>query len=53
MKMGSLKIGDTVPLFSLPDQDGNMFDIGIVVGKKKLVILFYPKEGSIFCTRRA
>lgn len=51
--MRSLKIGDTIPPFSLPDQDGNMFDIGSIVGKKKLVIFFYPKDGSLFCTREA
>ncbi|MDM7918106.1 MAG: peroxiredoxin [Methanosarcina sp.] len=53
MKTGSLKIGDFVPIFSLPDQDGNMFDMGTLVGKKKLVIFFYPKDGSLFCTREA
>ncbi|MCU0457350.1 MAG: peroxiredoxin, partial [Bacteroidales bacterium] len=48
-----IKVGDPVPLFTLPDQDGNMFDIGTIVGKKKLVIFFYPKDGSLLCTREA
>jgi peroxiredoxin Q/BCP len=51
--MRSLKIGDNIPPFCLPDQDGNMFDIGSVVGRKKLVIFFYPKDGSLFCTKEA
>lgn len=51
--MRSLKIGDNIPPFCLPDQNGNMFDIGSVVGRKKLVIFFYPKDGSLLCTREA
>lgn len=42
-----------IPIFSLPDQDGNIFDITSVLGKKKLVIFFYPKDGSLTCTREA
>ena len=42
-----------IPHFSLPDQDGKMFDINSVLGKKKLVIFFYPQDGSLNCTREA
>lgn len=42
-----------VPEFSLPDQDGKIFDIKSVLGKKKLVIFFYPQDGSLNCTREA
>lgn len=51
--MQPIKIGDTIPQFSLPDQDGKIFDIGSVLGKKKLVIFFYPQDGSLNCTREA
>jgi len=51
--MKPLQIGDKVPCFSLPDQNGNMFNIMNYVGKKKLVIFFYPKDGSHGCTRQA
>lgn len=51
--MNSIKVGDMIPIFSLPDQDGNIFDITSVLGKKKLVIFFYPKDGSLTCTREA
>lgn len=51
--MKPIKIGDTIPQFSLPDQDGNLFDINTFLGKKKLVIFFYPKDGSLNCTREA
>jgi len=51
--MNSLKVGDMIPRFSLPDQDGKMFDITTYLGKKKLVIFFYPQDGSLNCTREA
>jgi peroxiredoxin Q/BCP len=51
--MKSIKTGDLIPPFSLPDQDGNLFDISIYLGKKKLVIFFYPQDGSLNCTKEA
>lgn len=51
--MKSLTIGDMIPEFTLPDQDGNLFDIKSVIGNKKLVIFFYPQDGSLNCTREA
>jgi peroxiredoxin Q/BCP len=51
--MKSIKVGDMIPQFSLPDQDGKMFDINSVLGKKKLVLFFYPQDGSLNCTREA
>lgn len=48
-----LKTGDSVPQFSLPDQDGNIFNIKNYLGSKKLVIFFYPQDGSLSCTREA
>ena len=47
------KIGDYIPDFSLKDQDGNLVKISNYVGKKKLVIFFYPQDGSLNCTREA
>lgn len=51
--MKRLRIGDMVPDFSLYDQDGNIFDITKYKGRKKLVIFFYPQDGSLNCTREA
>jgi len=51
--MEPVKIGDMVPQFSLPDQNGKIFDISSLIGKKKLVIFFYPKDGSLSCTKEA
>lgn len=45
--------GNQVPQFSLPDQNGNSFSISSVIGKKNLVIYFYPEDDSPGCTREA
>jgi len=49
----SIKCGEKIPGFSLPDQNGELFDVEKYLGKKKLVIFFYPKDGSLTCTRQA
>jgi peroxiredoxin Q/BCP len=51
--MNEIKIGSSIPTFSLPDQNGNLFDINSVLGKKNLVIYFYPKDDSPGCTKEA
>jgi peroxiredoxin Q/BCP len=51
--MKKIQIGDMIPAFSLKDQDGNDFDISSFLGRKKLVIFFYPQDGSLNCTREA
>ena len=51
--MNSLKVGDMIPDFSLPDQHGNIFHLRDVLGSKMLVIFFYPRDGSLNCTREA
>jgi thioredoxin-dependent peroxiredoxin len=51
--MNAIKIGSSIPAFTLPDQNGKMFDINSVIGKKNLVIYFYPKDDSPGCTKEA
>lgn len=51
--MNELSIGSTIPSFTLPDQNGNLFDINSVLGSKNLVIYFYPKDDSPGCTAQA
>jgi peroxiredoxin Q/BCP len=51
--MNKIQIGDTIPTFILKDEKGNDFDISTLVGSKKLVIFFYPQDGSLNCTREA
>ncbi len=51
--MSEIKTGSTIPEFSLLDQNGKMFDINSVLGKKNLVIYFYPKDDTPGCTAQA
>ena len=51
--MGKIQIGDIIPHFSLPDQEGTVIDLNTIIGRKKLVIFFYPEDGSLNCTREA
>jgi peroxiredoxin Q/BCP len=51
--MNRIKIGDIIPSFALKDQEGNDFDISSLLGRKKLVIFFYPQDGSLNCTKEA
>ena len=46
-------VGSTVPSFSLKDQNGTDFKIESVLGKKNLVIYFYPKDDTPGCTKEA
>lgn len=51
--VNKIKVGSHVPAFKLPDQDGKIFDIKSVLGKKNLVIYFYPKDETSGCTTEA
>ncbi|MCB9195109.1 MAG: peroxiredoxin [Flavobacteriales bacterium] len=48
-----LKIGDHCPNFKGLDQFGNQFDATELIGKKRLVIYFYPKNETSVCTAQA
>lgn len=49
----TLTVGDTIPSFRLPDQDGKLFNSTDHLGKSDLVIFFYPKDESMVCTKEA
>jgi len=49
----TLMVGDNAPSFILTDQDGKTFNIRDHIGKKVLVIYFYPKDESMVCTKEA
>jgi peroxiredoxin Q/BCP len=51
--LNTLSIGSQIPKFELLDQNGNLFDINSVIGKKNLVIYFYPKDDTPGCTIEA
>ncbi len=46
-----LELGDQVPQFNLPDQDGKNFSMKDSIGTKVLIIFFYPKGENILCTK--
>lgn len=48
--MATIKVGDRVPDFSLPSQTGTTVNISDLIGKKSLVIYFYPKDDTPGCT---
>ena len=48
-----IQIGDKCPDFQLPDANGKMIQISEFIGKKKLVIYFYPKDDTPGCTKEA
>ena len=49
----SLKIGDIVPNFTAKDSHGEVFESKSFLGRKPLVIYFYPKDNTPGCTTEA
>ena len=49
----SLKIGDIVPNFTAKDSHGEVFESRNILGRKPLVIYFYPKDNTPGCTTEA
>ena len=45
--------GSKVPAFELKNQYGELFSLDSVMGKKNLVIYFYPKDDTPGCTKEA
>ncbi|MCL2525190.1 MAG: peroxiredoxin [Betaproteobacteria bacterium] len=48
-----LNAGETAPSFALPDADMETVDLAAHLGKKCIVLFFYPKDGTPCCTREA
>lgn len=48
-----LKVGDTVPSFSLKDQNGEPFFSSKLIGNQSIIIYFYPKDETSVCTAQA
>lgn len=48
-----LKEGDRIPDFTAKDTNGNDFNSQNLIGKKPLVIYFYPKDNTPGCTAQA
>ncbi|MGA2242641.1 MAG: peroxiredoxin [Verrucomicrobiota bacterium] len=47
------KAGDTAPLFTGQDQDGKMLKLDSLIGKKIVLLYFYPKDNTSGCTKEA
>lgn len=43
VQTSTLKVGDTAPDFTLPDQDGKPVQLSSFKGKQKVVLAFYIK----------
>jgi peroxiredoxin Q/BCP len=48
-----LQAGQPAPSFTLPDADMEMFDIASLRNKRHVVVFFYPKDGTPYCTQEA
>jgi peroxiredoxin Q/BCP len=53
MKRSSIKAGDRLPEFELPDQDGRTVRSADIIGKGPVVIYFYPHDDTPGCTKEA
>jgi peroxiredoxin Q/BCP len=51
--MAALQKGDKIPHFKAKDTNGNDFDSAALLGKKPLVVYFYPKDNTPGCTAQA
>ena len=51
--VAALAVGDKAPLFQAPLGDGGTFDMADHLGKKAIVIFFYPKDDTPLCTQEA
>ena len=47
------KVGDTAPLIEGKNQDGKAWKLADVVGKKVVLLYFYPKDDTPGCTKEA
>jgi peroxiredoxin Q/BCP len=47
------KAGDTAPLFTGQDQDGQTLKLNSLIGKKIVLLYFYPKDNTPGCTKEA
>lgn len=50
---GRVQVGDFAPDFTLSDQSGGSFHFADVLGKKNVVLYFYPKDNTRGCTAEA
>jgi len=51
--MASVQVGDYAPDFTLTSQSGQQVSLAGFRGSKAVVLFFYPKDGTAFCTKEA
>ena len=51
--MPAVTVGDNAPQFTATLQDGGTFDSLSLIGRKSLVLFFYPKDDTTVCTKEA
>jgi peroxiredoxin Q/BCP len=51
--MATLQPGQSAPVFSLPDADMQTVELASFIGKKNVVLFFYPRDGTPHCTMQA
>ena len=49
----TIKVGDKAPDFALPSQIGDTVTLAEFLGKKNIVLYFYPKDETPGCTKEA
>ncbi|MBI4412537.1 MAG: peroxiredoxin [Deltaproteobacteria bacterium] len=52
-KEAKVKVGGLAPDFTLPDQEGKQIRLKDFLGKKNIVLYFYPKDETPGCTKEA
>lgn len=50
---GKAQVGELAPDFTLPDQEGKEVRLSDLLGKKTIVLYFYPKDDTPGCTTEA
>jgi thioredoxin-dependent peroxiredoxin len=50
---GTPKAGDKAPLIEGRDQDGKTWKLADAIGKKAVLLYFYPKDDTAGCTKQA
>jgi peroxiredoxin Q/BCP len=50
---GKVRVGDPAPNFTLPSQSGDTVSLSDLIGKKVIVLYFYPKDDTPGCTTEA
>ena len=51
MKITPIEVGDKLPVFELLNQKGELFNPSNLIGKKHLVLFFYPKDFTPGCIK--